>query len=143
MDNPYGKFYTAIFARQAQKNNCNRLKVKRLQSPFMTNQDNQAILQRLLRLVEELYAETDGLTESEDDLQLWYNRGYANGMLKALRAQGQEERLTGLVKADPGDYQVGQAFLPWGKAYWHGFEMGEKECREALIGELKPQRRQT
>jgi hypothetical protein len=98
----------------------------------MSIQDRQAILQRLLLLVQELYAETEGLMESEGDLQLWYNRGYANGMLKVLRTQGLGDRLSGLVTADPEHYQVGQDFLPWGKAYWHGFEMGEKECRQVL-----------
>ena len=98
----------------------------------MSNLNRQTILHRLLPLVQELYTETDGLTESEGDLQLWYDRGYANGMLKALRALGYAEHLAGLVAADPEDYQVGQEFLPWGKAYWHGFEMGQKECREAL-----------
>jgi len=107
----------------------------------MSNQDKQAILQRLLELVQELYAETEGLIDGEGDLQLWYNRGYANGMLKELSIHGYGEQLAGLVVADPEDYQVGQKFLPWGKAYWHGFEMGGKECREVLSDEHKPQRR--
>jgi hypothetical protein len=98
----------------------------------MTIQDRQAILQRLLQLVQQLYAETAGLVESESDQQLWYNRGYANGMLQELRVLGHGDRLPGLVSADPADYLVGQEFLPWGKAYWHGFEVGEKECREVL-----------
>jgi len=98
----------------------------------MTDQDTQAIVQRLLQLVQQLYAETEGLVESESDLQLWYNRGYANGMLKELRARGYEQQLAGLVAADAEDYQADQGFLPWGKAYWHGFEMGENECREVL-----------
>jgi hypothetical protein len=104
----------------------------------MTIHDRQAILQRLLVLVQQLYAETEGLIEGEGDLQPWYNRGYANGMLKALRAFGYGEQIVGLVAADPEDYQVGQEFLPWGKAYWHGFGMGENECRDALSGEHKP-----
>jgi hypothetical protein len=98
----------------------------------MSTQDKQAMLQQLLELVQQLYAETDGLVETETDLQLWYNRGYANGMSKVLREQGHGERLLGQVSSDPPDYQVGQEFLPWGKAYWHGFEMGENECREVL-----------
>ena len=48
------------------------------------------------------------------------------------RGQG-TARLQGLVSADPADYQVGQEFLPWGKAYWHGFEVGEKECTEVMV----------
>ena len=104
----------------------------------MSIQGKQEILQRLLGIVQSLYAETTRLVESESDLQLWYDRGYANGMLEALRALGYGDRLTGLVAADPEDYQVGQEFLPWGKAYWHGFEMGGNECREVLSREHKP-----
>lgn len=98
----------------------------------MITQDKEAILQRLLQLVQQLYAETEGLVESESDLQLWYNRGYANGMLQALRMLGHDDRLLALVAADPDDFLAGQEFLPWGKAYRHGFEMGEKETREVL-----------
>jgi hypothetical protein len=98
----------------------------------MTDQDKQAVLQRLLQLVQQLYAETEGLVESESDLQLWYNRGYANGMVRVLRDRHQLERLAGLVELDPDDWLAGQEFLPWGKAYRHGFEMGEKETREVL-----------
>jgi hypothetical protein len=98
----------------------------------MTRSEQQAVLQRLLGLVQQLYTETAGLTEAESDLQLWYNRGYANGMLKVLRTQGYGKRLSGLLAADPEDYLIGQAFLPWGKAYWHGFERGEAECGEVL-----------
>ncbi|MEN8167887.1 MAG: hypothetical protein ABFR65_10480 [Pseudomonadota bacterium] len=98
----------------------------------MTTQDKQAILQRLLQLVQQLYAETEGLVESESDLQLWYNRGYANGMLQALSMLGHGDRLPALVAADPDDFLAGQEFLPWGKAYRHGFETGEKEAREVL-----------
>ncbi|MEN8180346.1 MAG: hypothetical protein ABFS39_17240 [Pseudomonadota bacterium] len=98
----------------------------------MTNQDKQAILQRLLQLVQQLYTETEGLAESESDLQLWYNRGYANGMIRALREKNQDDQLLDLINADRDDYLTNQEFLPWGKAYRHGFEMGEKETREVL-----------
>lgn len=98
----------------------------------MTHQDKQAILQRLLQLVQQLYAETEGLVASESDLQLWYNRGYANGMVLVLREKNYQDQLIGLIEIDPDDTLAGQEFLPWGKTYRHGFEMGEKEAREVL-----------
>ncbi|MDJ0806726.1 MAG: hypothetical protein QNJ78_07815 [Gammaproteobacteria bacterium] len=96
------------------------------------SQEPAAVLQRLLLLVQELYAETAGLVASESDLQLWYNRGYENGMIHVLRAKGHGQRLHGLVDIDPQDLLSDQQFLPWGKAYQHGFEMGEQETREVL-----------
>ena len=41
--------------------------------------------------------ETEGYLDRQDDPQLWYNRGYANGMVKALRELGQE---AGLARLD-------------------------------------------
>ena len=98
----------------------------------MTSLNHHDNLQCLIELVQRLYAETDGLVESEGDLQLWYNRGYANGMIQVFRELGYLHLLQGLVQADPDDFLAGQGFLPWGKAYWHGFEMGEKESHGVL-----------
>jgi hypothetical protein len=98
----------------------------------MTDKDKQATLQRLLQLLQQLYAETADLAQSESDLQLWYNRGYANGMIRVLREKNHLEPLLELIEVDPDDYLAGQEFLPWGKAYRHGFEMGEKETGEVL-----------
>ena len=53
-------------------------------------------------------------------------------MLRVLREQDLAGRLVDLINADPDDYLAGQEFLPWGKAYRHGLEMGEKESREVL-----------
>lgn len=99
---------------------------------LVTSQDKQVILHRLLQLVRHLYAETEGLVETESDLQLWYNRGYANGMVLVLREKGYVDQLEDLIEIDPDDYLAGQDFLPWGKAYRHGYEMGGKEAREVL-----------
>ncbi|MBL3527626.1 MAG: hypothetical protein JMN27_08850 [gamma proteobacterium endosymbiont of Lamellibrachia anaximandri] len=96
------------------------------------NQDKDTITARLLQLLQRLYAESDGLTESDGDLQLWYNRGYANGMIRALRDLGYAEQISRTVDADSEKRITGQELLPWGKAYLHGFEMGEKETREVL-----------
>ena len=98
----------------------------------MTQQDANAIRQRLLEVVRNLYAETEGLHAGEGDLQLWYNRGYADGMLRVLRASDAGDQLTDLAGIEPEGIISGQEFLPWGKAYRHGLEMGEKESREVL-----------
>jgi hypothetical protein len=93
---------------------------------------SDALFQRLLQVVVDLYAETQSLSQSNGDPQLWYNRGYADGMIKAMRSSGYGPQLEEAgVLAD--DTQItDQEFLPWGKAYRHGFEMGEKEVGEVL-----------
>jgi hypothetical protein len=53
-------------------------------------------------------------------------------MLKAMRSSGYAAQLEAAgVQADEPQFS-GQEFLPWGKAYRHGFEMGEKETSEVL-----------
>jgi hypothetical protein len=90
------------------------------------------IFQRLLQVVQDLNAETAALTESDGEPQLWYNRGYADGMVKAMQSSGYGPQLEAAgVQADKPQ-MTGQEFLPWGKAYRHGFEMGEKETSEVL-----------
>jgi hypothetical protein len=96
------------------------------------SQEKMALFERLLPVVVELYQETAELTQSDGDLQLWYNRGYADGMAQAMHQAGFSRELDGarlpaLLKIDKGE-----AFLPWGKAYRHGLEMGERETREVL-----------
>jgi hypothetical protein len=85
---------------------------------------------QLLALIARLYGETEGFLSAPDDQQLWYNRGYANGMVKALRDLGQADGLERLEGIDPADLIAGHEPLPWGKAYRHGFEMGERETHE-------------
>ncbi|MCU7862005.1 MAG: hypothetical protein KZQ86_19755 [Candidatus Thiodiazotropha sp. (ex Lucinoma kastoroae)] len=80
------------------------------------------VLQRLLQVVQvvqDLYTETAVLSEGESELQLWYNRGYAQ-QVDTVGATGDRSLV------------VGQALLPWGKAYRHGFNQGEKETAEVL-----------
>ena len=88
------------------------------------------LLDQLLALIERLYGETEGFLSAPDDQQLWYNRGYANGMVKALRELGQEAGLARLDGIDPDAVIAGHEPLPWGKAYRHGFETGERETHE-------------
>lgn len=92
----------------------------------------QTLLERLLRLVERLYAETADFAEHPEQEQLWYNRGYANGMLQALRDLGYADMLTGRIAADQTDPVADCAALGWARAYRHGEQMGLQETREVL-----------
>jgi hypothetical protein len=55
-------------------------------------------------------------------------------MMKALRQLGCSVQLDGATGAASLQIDDATAFLPWGKAYRHGFEMGEQETREVLGG---------
>lgn len=90
------------------------------------------LLSQLLRLLTELTEESEGYLEREDDSQLWYNRGYANGMAAALTALGHGEVVARTVAPDPYDRARDQQHLPWGKAYEHGREMGQRETYDVL-----------
>jgi len=90
------------------------------------------IVDKLLNLAERLYGETAAYLDDQSDSQLWYNRGYANGMLAALRSAGYADKLEARLVCDPEDLHKEDRFMSWSKAYHHGFEMGEKETREVL-----------
>jgi hypothetical protein len=89
-------------------------------------------IDKLVNLVERLYGETEGYLEEQSDAQLWYNRGYANGMVSALKQAGHGETLASRLTLDAEELHSEDRFMAWTKAYHHGFEMGEKETREAL-----------
>lgn len=90
------------------------------------------LIEQLIALIERLYDETVGFLEREDDAQLWYNRGYANGMVQGLDEQGYGCRLRERVDPDPLEIIEDQRMLPWGKAYQHGFEMGLSETIDTV-----------
>jgi hypothetical protein len=98
----------------------------------MMNPQKAAILQRLQQLVAELYGECGQLSTEDEDLQRWYNRGYADGMVKALASLGYARELADLTPVEPLSLSDAERFLPWGKAHTHGFEMGEKETLDVL-----------
>jgi hypothetical protein len=89
----------------------------------------EELLTQLLELVDRLREETDGFLDNPGDQQLWYNRGYANGMILALQQLGQGERLGNRSPDDP-EAIGGQLALAWGKAYQHGESVGSKETHE-------------
>ncbi len=82
----------------------------------------------------ELFEESEGYLDRQDDPQLWYNRGYANGMVSALCELGYDGRVKALVAPDPYDAAGDQEHLPWGRAYAHGREMGRGETFEVCAG---------
>ena len=90
------------------------------------------LVQQLIGLVRRLYDESAGFHDIPEDQQLWYNRGYANGMARELERAGYGCRLREQVDPDPEDIIEGQQLTPWGRAYGHGLEMGECQCLEAL-----------
>lgn len=90
------------------------------------------LLERLLQLAERLQTENAAFIDRPEQEQLWYNRGYANGMLIALQELGYGGQLAGRVQADRADLLEGYEALAWGRAYRHGEEMGSREAREVL-----------
>ena len=91
-----------------------------------------ALLERLLSLIQRLYTETDGFLDRPEDPQLWYNRGYANGMIEVLTERGHTDVVLANLKPDAADVIGGHQALSWGKAYQHGREMGASETQEVL-----------
>lgn len=94
------------------------------------------VLEQLLGLVDRLRGESRGFLDAPGDQQLWYNRGYANGIVLALQRLGQAQRLGGRAPDDPGQLG-GHLAMPWGKAYRHGEEKGSRETFE-ITGSQSP-----
>ncbi|MEJ2620452.1 MAG: hypothetical protein P8163_09365 [Candidatus Thiodiazotropha sp.] len=93
---------------------------------------NNELLERLLQLAQDLYAESAELSETESELQLWYNRGYADGMVRRIKDLGYRQAVSEALGPVTETLSDEQRFLPWGKAYRHGFEVGEQETIEVL-----------
>jgi len=87
------------------------------------------LIEQLLELCDSLREETRTFLDEPGDQQVWYNRGYANGMLAALQRLGQAHRLADR-SLDDIDEIGGQFAMPWGKAYRHGEAMGSRETHE-------------
>lgn len=98
--------------------------------------DPDSVLSTLIVLIRRLHAESEGLLERQDDAQLWYNRGYADGILVAIRELGYGDSLpSDLAEGPDPDLEQAiraQALMPWGKAHAHGVEMGHIETFEVL-----------
>jgi len=93
------------------------------------------LLDQLLDLIDRLRRESIGFLDAPGDQQVWYNRGYANGMVTTLGRLIQAERL-GQRKPDDSRQLAAHLTMPWGKAYRHGESMGCKETEE-ITGNLQ------
>jgi len=93
-----------------------------------------SVIDKLVGLVEKLYTETEGYADNPSDAQLWYNRGYANGVVAYFRKNGVAEKLKHLQLDDENIYKTDHV-MEWFKAYHHGFEMGERESAEVNFTE--------
>ena len=87
------------------------------------------LLGQLLALIDQLREESADYLEEPGDQQRWYNRGYANGMVLALRSLGQDAALGGRLPDDAAQIQP-HGPMPWGRAYRHGEETGRRETHE-------------
>ncbi|MFV9615298.1 MAG: hypothetical protein ACNYZG_05030 [Gammaproteobacteria bacterium] len=89
------------------------------------------VVDRLAGLVERLYQESENYAQNPSDAQLWYNRGYANGIAAFLNAQNSADKIKHLNLDAEGLYK-GEQVMEWHKAYHHGFEMGFRESGEVM-----------
>lgn len=92
----------------------------------------RALIGKLIGLIDELYAETVSFLDKPEEAQLWYNRGYANGIIAGLDALGYGELLDERITRDPADIISGFEIFDWGQAYRHGRETGDRETREVI-----------
>ena len=92
------------------------------------------MIEKLIGLIDQLYQETEGYEINPSDVQLWYNRGYANGVATLLVSQGHGEKIKPLI-LDAEDIYQGESVMEWHKAYHHGFEIGSSEAKEVLPGD--------
>ncbi len=90
-----------------------------------------SILQKLSDLIIRLYDETEGYIDNPSDAQLWYNRGYANGVVAFFREQGHDQQLPN-ISLDPSGIHEKERVMEWHKAYHHGYEMGVRESGEVF-----------
>jgi len=61
------------------------------------------ILPQLLELICDLYDDSQDFPDRTDDAQLWYNRGYANGVIHALHHLGYARHVAAALEADAQD----------------------------------------
>lgn len=100
-----------------------------LTMPELSDQVPEQLLDQLLDLIDRLRRDTEAFVDEPGDQQRWYDRGYANGMVRALQRLGQGERLGDRVPDDVAALCAHLA-MPWGKAYRHGETMGDRETHE-------------
>ena len=89
----------------------------------------EELLDQLIALVDRLREESADYLDTPGDQQRWYNRGYANGMVLALCALGQDAVLGHRLPDDAAQLEP-HGPMAWGRAYRHGEEVGRRETHE-------------
>lgn len=92
------------------------------------------LLEQLIELIDRLRDEASGFLDAPAYQQAWYNRGYANGMLRVLAERGCTAALGGR-RPDPQEALEAHRFMPWGRAFTHGETMGRRETDEIIESE--------
>jgi len=87
------------------------------------------LLDQLNILIDKLRDESSHFQDSHEDTQQWYNRGYANGMVRGLIVVLKKQQPNG-YSLDDDSFLQGHEVMAWGKAYRHGEQVGEKEIYE-------------
>ena len=87
------------------------------------------LLARLCMLARRLREENADFVDHHEDGQRWYNRGYANGMIRGLQQLLGEQTPCDLKPDDEALLQ-GHEVMAWGRAYLHGEQVGQKETYE-------------
>ena len=93
------------------------------------------IVKKLLGLAQQLLDESEEFLEQPENQQLWYNRGYSVGILKAIKALHYEEAIPTPMRITLEAHlkaMTKHRMLPWGKTYCHGEEKGSRETFEVL-----------
>lgn len=91
----------------------------------------QDLLEQLCELIASLRSESADFQQQHQDAQLWYNRGYANGMVLALAEILAQSAPCDRSPDDPAWLQ-GHEVMAWGQAYRHGESVGRQETHEII-----------
>lgn len=93
-----------------------------------------SVIEKIVALIDQLYHETENYALNPSEVQLWYNRGYANGVSSCLIKQGHGNKIKQL-NLDAEDLYHDERVMEWHKAYHHGFEIGLNEAKDVLSGD--------
>lgn len=94
------------------------------------NQQKTLLAEKISQLLSKLDTESANWLDEPENQQLWYNRGYVDGMAKALMEIGWQAQIPSNWKAASEAELKAHRWLPWGRAYYHGNEKGYQEILE-------------
>ncbi|MGU9977224.1 MAG: hypothetical protein ACNYNY_00810 [Candidatus Oxydemutatoraceae bacterium WSBS_2016_MAG_OTU14] len=95
------------------------------------NQQKAFLVEKMSTLLHKLDEESAAWLDEPENHQLWYDRGYADGIAKALQELGWAEQSKQYAIVSEKEFAQ-HRWMPWGKAYLHGNEKGYEETYEIL-----------